>query len=220
MLKKALTAGLFCFSCFVQLAGANQLTIKVSNPDGSVVDTLIVYATPIGFAAPKRSPKVVEVTQKEWAFTPFMSVAQRTDNISFTNQDNFTHHIYSLTGASRFSFKLKPGEETTFDANKVKAEEEIAMGCNIHDWMSGFMLVVDTPYFEKTNQQGQVILDLEQAGRYKITVWHPQLQTKDHKINQMVDISGDQHLNLTLPKQLVVELPHVSQDEFDFLDQY
>ena len=220
MLKKALTAGIVCCSCFAHAAEANKLTVNVNNPDGSIVDTVIVYATPVGFAAPERPPRSVEVTQKEWAFTPFMSVAQRNDNVSFTNQDNFTHHIYSLTGSSRFSFKLKAGEETQFAVDNVQPEEEIAMGCNIHDWMSGFMLVVDTPYFDKTNQQGQTAFDLEQGGRYKVTVWHPQLNTKDHKFNKTINISGNQQLTLTLPKKLVVRLPQVSEDEFDFLDQY
>ena len=86
--------------------------------------------------------------------------------------------------------------------------------------LSGFMLFVDTPYFDKTDDRGKLSLSLEQPGRYQITLWHPQLEAKDHKLTQVVNVSGATHLNWKLPKKLIVQLPQVSQDEFDFLDKY
>ena len=41
-------------------------------------------------------------------------------------------------------------------------EAEIAMGCNIHDWMSGYLLIVDTPFFTKSDKNGdsEIIIDI------------------------------------------------------------
>jgi hypothetical protein len=46
------------------------------------------------------------------------------------------------------------------------------LGCNIHDGMLGYILVVDTPYFGLTDGNGSLQLDAPQ-GEYAIHVWTP-----------------------------------------------
>jgi hypothetical protein len=46
------------------------------------------------------------------------------------------------------------------------------MGCNIHDNMIAYALVVDTPWFGKTDAAGKTVLDGVPAGEYDIHAWH------------------------------------------------
>jgi hypothetical protein len=49
----------------------------------------------------------------------------------------------------------------------------ITLGCNIHDWMLGFILVVATPYFARTDAGGTARLRDLPAGAYELRAWHP-----------------------------------------------
>lgn len=50
----------------------------------------------------------------------------------------------------------------------------VVVGCNIHDWMIGYVVVLDTPYFARTGRDGLVSLQAP-AGRYRLRVWHARL---------------------------------------------
>ena len=39
----------------------------------------------------------------------------------------------------------------------------VTLGCNIHDWMLGFILVLDTPWFAQTDKQGKTRLQFDAA---------------------------------------------------------
>jgi len=50
----------------------------------------------------------------------------------------------------------------------------VTLGCNIHDWMIGYVLVVPTPFFGKSDAGGAVRLRELPAGSYELRAWHPQ----------------------------------------------
>ncbi len=52
----------------------------------------------------------------------------------------------------------------------------VVLGCNIHDWMVGYVYVTDDPWFAVSDEQGRLILDGLPAGSYQVTLWHPQLE--------------------------------------------
>ena len=96
----------------------------------------------------------------------------------------------------------------------------VAMGCNIHDWMSGYLLILETPYFGKTDSNGQVIIEVAQAGSYNVVVWHPQMREEDHRISKVLSVDKVSTVEMKLLKPLA-ELPSQKNDEdFDFLSDY
>jgi hypothetical protein len=48
----------------------------------------------------------------------------------------------------------------------------VVMGCNIHDTMVAYLLVVDTPWFAKTDASGVAVIDNLPADAYKLVAWH------------------------------------------------
>jgi hypothetical protein len=203
---------------------AQEVTIKVINTQAIPVEGMVVFLTPknIHHSFP-RNPSTLIVAQKNKSFAPYVAVTQKGQSIAFENQDNITHHIYSVSGGNRFDFKIKSGHSKS--TQQLNHAEEIAMGCNIHDWMSGYVLVVDTPYYTQTNAQGLATMALSVAGSYTLTVWHPQLDVEDYKIEQTIafvnNTADSQRLwEVKLPKNLLALPEQVEQDEFDFLDEY
>jgi hypothetical protein len=110
------------------------------------------------------------MAQRGRQFVPQVLVVQVGTSVSFPNQDTVRHHVYSFSPVKPFELKLyagTPSEPIVFD--KVGTA---VLGCNIHDQMSGWVVVVDTPYFGKTDTAGQVQLDVPE-GEHLLRAWHP-----------------------------------------------
>lgn len=219
MYIRAIVASFATFLAFQ--TNAATLDVTVLNPDKSGVDSIVLYAEPLDQPAPKIERQKIEIAQKDRAFAPHITVMQRQDEVTFSNKDDFTHHIYSISGPNRFSFKLKSGESKALEAFEPDSTTEtVAMGCNIHDWMSGFILIVDTPYFAKTSETGAVSFDLHQLGKYRLTLWHPQLKAEKNRLTKIIDVSQDQRLNWQLNETFSEVQPKADEEDFEFLDEY
>jgi len=73
----------------------------------------------------------------------------------------------------------------------VVSSGAVALGCNIHDDMRGYIRVVDTPYAGKTDNNGMLSLDAVPNGSATITVWHPRLRAPGNEMRRTVTISGN-----------------------------
>ncbi|REL32098.1 hypothetical protein DXX94_15985 [Thalassotalea euphylliae] len=212
------------FACALSSAPlwANNFNVQVLNKSGQPQQDIVVFVTPTnGIEGLAANTEQLIVDQKGKKFAPYLSVMQKGQTIQFSNRDDITHHIYSVSGENRFEFKLKAGKSKNTEA--MQATEEIAMGCNIHDWMSGYALVVDTPYFGKTNGQGIVSFVLANLGEYQVSVWHPQLDN-DNRQQSSITVINESTLSNTYQVRLADKLLPIplqeNQEEFDFLEEY
>jgi hypothetical protein len=91
--------------------------------------------------------------------------------VAFPNSDNIRHHVYSFSPAKHFELRLyqgTPSEPVLFDKPGA-----VVLGCNIHDWMVGYVYVTDDPWFAVSDAQGRVQLDSVPVGSYAVSLWHP-----------------------------------------------
>lgn len=190
----------------------------MKNHAGLALDDMVVYLEPLEGQVLEQSSEEIVIGQHGKSFSPYISVSQVKTKINFVNQDDITHHIYSAGSDNKFSFKIRAGQTnslTSFDNTS-----EIAMGCNIHDWMSGYLLVVDTPYFGKTNEQGQVSFEISKQGKYNVVVWHPQMEEDNNRIIHDEVITANSNYTYKLTSEMS-EIPmQKSDDDFDFLSDY
>ncbi len=56
----------------------------------------------------------------------------------------------------------------------------ITLGCNIHDWMVGYVVVVDTPLAVKTDAKGSALFATIANGDYELRVWHAQQRAAEY----------------------------------------
>ena len=149
---------------------AASVEAQVRDAQGQPVADAAVYAMPAAGADARA--KTVAIAQVEREFVPYVTVLQTGTTASFPNRDPIQHHVYSFSPAKSFEIKLYSGRspgEILFDKPGV-----VTLGCNIHDWMVGYVLVVSTPYFAKTDADGKASLRDVPAGSYEIHAWHPQ----------------------------------------------
>ena len=155
-------------------AATGELAVTVKGSKGEAVPDAVVSLVPLDAAvAPAPSTAAnAEIGQKGQEFTSYVTVVQTGSRVVFPNQDNVQHHVYSLSKAKKFELPLyNPGqaESFVFDVPGL-----VTLGCNIHDWMLAYLVIVPTPYFAKTDAQGAAVV-VAPPGRYRLELWHPRL---------------------------------------------
>ncbi len=147
---------------------ATNWRFEVRNPQGQPLADAVI-AVEIKGGARTNSGRA-EMAQRERQFQPHVLVIQTGSAVSFPNFDTVRHHVYSFSPIKPFDIKLysgTPSEPVVFDKPGVAA-----LGCNIHDRMGAFIVVVDTPVFGKTGAQGELQLELP-PGEHVLKLWHP-----------------------------------------------
>jgi hypothetical protein len=66
----------------------------------------------------------------------------------------------------------------------------VVLGCNIHDTMAGWVLVLDTPYHGRTSAHGSVTLADVPPGSYRLRTWHTSLPPGAPALEQAVVVGG------------------------------
>ena len=199
-------------------ASAVELTVTIYDYEKHKLKDIIVYLEGKDTKVVEKINKSVEISQFNRSFAPYISVVQTGNQVRFHNKDDITHHIYSPIGKNKFQFKILSGQQHEMD--DFTSEGEIAMGCNIHDWMSGYLLVLDTPYFDKTNAQGVVSLSVKHKGNYQLTIWHPQLNESNNRMVQSITLDKNKHIEIRLTNAMDPLPMQKSEDDFDFLSDY
>lgn len=145
----------------------------VADGAGQPVAGAVVLAHPVGKPAPARPPATVVMDQRGREFIPHVLAVRQGDSVKFPNSDRIQHHVYSFSSGNRFEIKLYTGLP---DRPILFKHAGVAvLGCNIHDWMLGYVYVADTPYFAASDAEGHWSLALP-AGDYRLTLWHPDLE--------------------------------------------
>ena len=132
--------------------------------------------------------KAAVMNQRHRKFVPHVLVVQTHARVVFRNSDDVSHHVYSFSPAKRFQLYLAKGEPektVVFDQPGV-----VTLGCNLHDWMLGYILVVDTPWFAKTDASGRASLPDLAPGRYRLEVWHPRATDAPQALARDVEVRG------------------------------
>lgn len=148
------------------------------------VRNAVVYLQPDAGSVPAVTPDLVAVMdQHDREYVPHVLAVQAGTNVSFPNFDNIHHDVYSFSPAKRFELPLYKGTPTKpvlFDKAGV-----VVLGCNVHDWMLGYIDVVPTPWFAISDADGKLSIQAP-AGSYKLVLWQPDMVAPDHSLSDSV----------------------------------
>jgi plastocyanin len=178
--------GLVSFAAGLALAAplaAAPLSVRVVDAAGHPVRDAVVTLYPTGNAArAPRSGGRYTVSQKNIQFHPFLSIVPVGADVSFPNFDPTKHHVYSFSPAKRFELKLFAKDQSRtvhFDKPGV-----VALGCNIHDQMSAFIVITDSVWTARTNAQGMASFPDAPNAPGRLTAWHPYLRAPGGTVQQ------------------------------------
>ena len=163
-----------------------ELHAGIRDAAGKPVADAVIVVVPESGAVPQIKPGRDIVDQIDRQFVPYVKAIAAGTPVSFPNKDNIRHHVYSFSEAKRFELPLYsgvPADPVRFDTPGV-----VILGCNIHDWMIGYIYVAESPWFAVTDAGGRGLIRDLPAGRYHARSWHPRMETDQKDTMQTVDL--------------------------------
>jgi plastocyanin len=154
-------------------AAAAVVEVQAFGGDGRPLADAAVYLESRDAKAAVRPAQGVEIEQAQRRFTHRVTVVPVGSEVNFPNRDKVRHQVYSFSAAKSFELKLysgTPASPVLFDRPGVAV-----LGCNIHDLMVAWVVVVETPYYGVADSRGSVRLDNVPPGSYRLRAWHPGL---------------------------------------------
>jgi len=170
------------------LGSANEIKGKVSVQGIKSAENIAVYVDVIPdkkFDAPKEH---IVIDQRKMAFLPHVVAVQQGTTVDFLNSDPVGHNVYwpSVSGNKKLSHNMgtwPKGDRKPFQFNDLGTASLL---CNVHPEMSGYVVVVPTPYFAVTDKDGNFEIKNIPAGKYTLKTW-----SEDGKpVTQALDVSG------------------------------
>lgn len=189
-------------------AHAATLSLLIEEAGRGPLADAIAFLVPESGTVPAGVRSSALMDQVNLEFAPHVLAVRRNVAIRFPNRDDVRHHVYSFSPAKRFELRLYSG--TPSEPVIFEEAGPIVLGCNIHDWMLGYIYVVDTPWFAQSPPSGKLQIDAP-AGRYTLNVWHPRLADINTPRTQTLELPDTgSELRIALP--LKAEVPRKRGD--------
>src|SRR5688572_2749283 len=146
------------------------------------------------FARPA-TPPVVRMTQKDLTFIPTLLPVQVGTKVEFPNLDDTFHNIFSYSQPKRFDLGRYRSDEKPVPSQVFDVAGLVTLRCDIHEHMRALILVLDTPHFVITNNDGGYRLTGLPTGRYTLKAWVDSRVTHE----KQVDLKGGSTLHVDFP---------------------
>lgn len=180
-------------------ARASEAAFLLRDASGSPVPDAVVSLAPLDAPAPPApadtTPAIIAQIGEQ--YQPYVTAIRVGTLVTFPNKDKVQHHIYSVSRPKPFEkplYESGSSESVLFDNPGI-----VTLGCNIHDWMTAYVVILETPHFAKTDDDGRAALAALPPGRYTLQVWHPRLSSP---ITREVAIAASSPLAETIDLRL------------------
>ncbi len=194
-------------------AGTVRGRVEVVGKRGERVSDVAGTVVWVSGPAVRPAPATASMVMKGKAFVPRVVVVPVGGSVEFPNQDPVFHNVFSLSGSNRFDLDLykrpKSGVRVFEHSGLVRVY------CNIHPQMSGFVLVVDGPFWARGTEDGQFVIPDVPAGKWTVKAWH---ERAGEPLQQAVTVPerGEVELWLTLDASRFKAQPHKNKFGKDY----
>jgi plastocyanin len=146
----------------------------------------------------KIDAKKVTLDQKECEYHPHVLAFPVGTTVEINNPDGILHNIHSYSKVNPPFNMAQPKFKKTLEV-KIEKPEAISVKCDVHGWMSGWLVATENPYVAVTDNSGSFKLTDVPAGTYNVEVWHETLGKTSQKVT--VPAKGDAKVNFEMGKK-------------------
>ena len=157
----------------VMAQGAVTGQVSLLERPGESSDDLadvIVWLEPSGAARARTSPVTATIQLQGRQFNPRVRVVPEGSKVEFPNADSFSHNVFSKAPDGAFDTGVYPRGRTK--GQTFKEAGVFPIYCNIHPRMTGYVVVIRTPYYAQAGEDGRFSIAEVPGGSYLLHVWH------------------------------------------------
>jgi hypothetical protein len=121
--------------------------------------------------------------QKGMKFIPEVLPVLVGTSVEFPNHDNTWHNVFSPSETNKFDLGLyPPGEKRSVTLTEAGV---VRILCNVHPNMEAHIVVKEHSLFTTPNTRGSYRIDAVPMGKYRLEVWHPDVDAKVQPFNMV-----------------------------------
>ena len=194
--------------CVDAVQGTKSEALVVSKSKG--IKNVVIYARVRGaeVTLPEDNPVMDQVG---CAYYPHVLVVPMGATVDITSSDPVAHNVHSHAQKNEApNFMV---QEKNVIPYKMVKDEPIKLTCDIHAWMTGYIVAVNSNFYtvtgykdaedkwissdayEKSEDTGKYTLENLPAGRARVIAWHEELGTANKTVEVTAD--GDVNVNFT-----------------------
>jgi hypothetical protein len=161
--------------CARQYVGKRPVDeVVVTSDDGGLMNAFVKLEGSFPKTPVPAQPVLVD--QSGCFYRPRVVGARVEQVLRIKNSDNLLHNVHS-SSSQRNGFNFGQPQAGISSDFRLKAEEMLKLGCDVHRWMTAWVGVVDHPYFAVSSADGSFVISNVPAGKRKISVWHERFGT-------------------------------------------
>jgi plastocyanin len=113
------------------------------------------------------------VDQNGCVFVPRVAIIPVGGTVDFLNSDRLLHNIHAHPKLNEAFNRTQP-KNRTVPVTFSKAEI-VRVDCDLHSWMTAWVVVAPHPYYAVTRADGQFSFEGLPPGSYRLQIWHERL---------------------------------------------
>lgn len=129
----------------------------------------------------KMEVQKVTLDQNGCEYHPHVLAFPVGSTVEIINPDGILHNVHSYSKVNSPFNMAQPKFKKSLTV-KIDKPEAVSVKCDVHGWMSGWLVAVDNPYFAVTDKSGGFKLTDVPPGTYNVEVWHETLGTQTQKV--------------------------------------
>jgi plastocyanin len=146
--------------------------------DGGVQNAVIQIA---GLRQGRAPAKEAELDQVKCEYVPHVLVVPTGATVKIKNSDGILHNVHTLSKENSPFNRAQPKFMKEISETFAKPEI-IPVRCDVHGWMSGWIVVTDNVYYDVSHADGAFQLAGVPAGKHSLEVWHDRLGTMTQEV--------------------------------------
>lgn len=152
-----------------------------------------------GKSFPQANPGTpLVLDQRGCRFRPHVVVVPQERPLRILNSDGILHNVHLYAKKNEPFNRSMPGRVKELDVTFRRAER-IRVGCDVHKWMAGWIVVAKHPYYAVTGKDGAFRLENVPPGTYAVQVWHEKLGKQVREVT--VSPGSDADVEFVLKKK-------------------
>ena len=201
-------------ACCVKAAPKSEHCVV--GPDRGLANVVVTLRPTTSLPSADLPTEAVEMHNLGCAFVPRVAVVRVGQSFAMVNSDPTTHNMNAtLRRNGAFNLVLPPEDrrEIVFEQAESKP---LAISCNVHPFMRGYLYVVDHPHVVVTDESGRFAFDAVPSGEVACRFWHEGKRLAgasiddrktDRRGEAMLSLEPEEHLDLGEVEVRLVQAP-------------
>jgi hypothetical protein len=137
---------------------------------GGLANVVVRVVVPGAAAEPGR----IALDQRGCRFVPHVQAAVVGSTLEILNGDPILHGVHGWAGVAT-AFDVPLAFQGQKKVQPLPRPGVIRVGCDVHAWMSAWIVVVDGPHHAVTDARGEFAIAGVPPGTYTAIAWHERL---------------------------------------------